>query len=134
VKILVADDDATSRLIARMMLEGLGHECQIAIDGTEAWNAFQTGHHDVVLSDWLMPGQSGLELCQNIRADPHGAHTYVILLTAREAEAQIREGMDAGADDYLIKPLNPDDLGVRLIAADRVMSLRHRLPHPPTNA
>jgi CheY-like chemotaxis protein len=64
VKILVADDDSTSRLIARMALQRLGHECDIVTDGTEAWNAFQTGHHDVVLSDWLMPGQTGLQLCR----------------------------------------------------------------------
>jgi two-component system, cell cycle response regulator len=127
VKILVADDDPSSRLIARMALELLGHECDIVTDGTHAWNAFQTGHHDVVLSDWLMPGQTGLELCQNIRADPKGAQTYVILLTGQGAQAQILEGMNAGADDYLVKPLHPDELEMRLIAAHRVTSLHHQL-------
>jgi diguanylate cyclase (GGDEF)-like protein len=127
MKILVADDDSTSRLIARMALQRLGHECDIATDGTEAWIAFQTGHHDVVLSDWLMPGQSGLQLCQNIRADPGGRYTYVILLTSRGAPAQILEGMNAGADDYLIKPLHPEELEGRLIAANRVTSLHRQL-------
>jgi two-component system cell cycle response regulator len=127
VKILVADDDATSRLVARMALHRLGHECEIVTDGTEAWNAFQTSHHDVVLSDWLMPGQTGLQLCQNIRADPHGRYTYVILLTSRGAQAQMLEGMNAGADDYLIKPLHPDELEGRLIAANRVTALHHQL-------
>jgi diguanylate cyclase (GGDEF)-like protein len=127
VKILVADDDSTSRLIARMALQRLGHDCDIVTDGTQAWNAFQASHHDVVISDWLMPGQTGLQLCQNIRADPRGRYTYVVLLTSRGAQAQILEGMNAGADDYLIKPLHPDDLEVRMIAANRVTSLHHQL-------
>jgi two-component system cell cycle response regulator len=127
VKILVADDDATSRLIARMALHRLGHECEIVTDGTEAWNAFRAGHHDVVLSDWLMPGQTGLQLCQNIRANPHGRYTYLILLTSRGAQAQMLEGMNAGADDYLIKPLHPEELAGRLIAANRVTALHHQL-------
>jgi two-component system, cell cycle response regulator len=127
VKILVADDDATSLLIARVALQRLGHECDVVTDGTEAWNAFQTGHHDLVLSDWLMPGQTGLQLCRNIRAEPHGRYTYVILLTSRGDQAQILEGMSAGADDYLIKPLRPEELEVRMIAATRVTSLHHQL-------
>jgi len=127
VKILVADDDSTSLLIARVALQRLGHECDVVTDGTKAWNAFQTGHHDLVLSDWLMPGQTGLQLCQNIRADPHGRYTYVILLTSRGDQAQILEGMSAGADDYLIKPLRPEELEVRMIAADRVTALHHQL-------
>jgi len=127
VKILVADDDSTSLLIARVALQRLGHECDVVTDGTKAWNAFQAGHHDLVLSDWLMPGQTGLQLCQNIRADPHGRYTYVILLTSRGDQAQILEGMSAGADDYLIKPLRPEELEVRMIAADRVTALHHQL-------
>ena len=127
MKILVADDDSTSLLIARVALQRLGHECDVVTDGTKAWNAFQAGHHDLVLSDWLMPGQTGLQLCQNIRADPHGRYTYVILLTSRGDQAQILEGMSAGADDYLIKPLRPEELEVRMIAADRVTALHHQL-------
>jgi two-component system cell cycle response regulator len=127
VKILVADDDASSRLIARVVLERLGHECDIVIDGAHAWNAFQAGHYDVVLSDWLMPGQTGVQLCENIRAHADGAQTYLILLTSRGAQAQVLEGMSAGADDYLIKPLNPEELQARLIAAERATSLHRQL-------
>jgi len=127
MKILVADDDPVSRLIAQMSLQRLGHECETVADGTEAWNAFQAGHHDVVLSDWQMPGLTGVQLCENLRADPHGRSTYVILLTGRGAQDQILEGMNAGADDYLIKPLDPKGLEARLIAANRVTSLHHQL-------
>jgi DNA-binding response OmpR family regulator len=117
VKILVADDDATSLLLLRMELQSLGHDCDTATDGTEAWSAFQTGHPDVVISDWMMPGQSGPELCENIRAHTHGTNVYLILLTSHGADSQIREGISAGADDYLLKPLDPEELGVRLAAA-----------------
>ena len=127
MKILVADDDPTSRLIATMALQRLGHECETVIDGSQAWSRFQAGHPDVVISDWMMPGQTGVELCRNIRADPHGGSTYLILVTSQGAQGQILEGMKAGADDYLIKPLDPDELEVRLIAATRVASLHHQL-------
>jgi DNA-binding response OmpR family regulator len=117
VKILVADDDTTCRLLLQMELQAMGHDCDTATDGTEAWNAFQTGHPDVVISDWMMPGQSGPQLCKNIRADPHGAHVYLILLTGHEANDQIEEGLSAGADDYVVKPYDPDELALRLAAA-----------------
>ena len=67
MKILVADDDPTSRLIAEMTLRSLGHECHTVSDGSMAWDAFQWGRPDVVISDWMMPGLNGLELCNKIR-------------------------------------------------------------------
>ncbi|MEY2420692.1 MAG: hypothetical protein QOI95_759 [Acidimicrobiaceae bacterium] len=127
MKILIADDGATSRLIAHMALRSLGHECHAAVNGTEAWNAFQSLRPDVVMSDWMMPGMTGLELCHRIRCDASGNYTYFIMVTARGALDEILEGMSAGADDYLVKPLDPDDLRVRLIAADRVTSLHREL-------
>jgi diguanylate cyclase (GGDEF)-like protein len=129
VKILIADDGATSRLIAHMALRSLGHECHAAIDGTQAWDLFQSLRPDVVMSDWMMPGMTGLELCRRIRADVPGSYTYFIMVTARGALDEILEGMGAGADDYLVKPLDSDDLRVRLIAADRVTSLHRELEH-----
>jgi DNA-binding response OmpR family regulator len=121
VKILVADDDGTSRLLLQMELQQLGHDCDTATDGAEAWSAFQTGQPDVVISDWMMPGQSGPQLCENIRAHTDGANVYVILLTSHEGSDQIEEGMSAGADDYLTKPYDPDELELLLLtAASRV--------------
>jgi diguanylate cyclase (GGDEF)-like protein len=110
-----------------MAVERLGHECRVVRDGTEAWEAFQTGHPDVVISDCMMPGQTGVQLCRNIRADPRGGNVYLILLTSQGSHDQILDGMEAGADDYLIKPLNPDDLEFRLVAAARVASLHAEL-------
>jgi diguanylate cyclase (GGDEF)-like protein len=132
VKILMADDDPTSRLIAQMALRNLGHECHSVSDGAQAWDAFRSHRPDVVISDWMMPGLSGLQLCRNIRAHAAGSYTYFIMVTSQGALDQILEGMNAGADDYLIKPLDPDDLQARLIAAARVTSLHRQLAHQQT--
>jgi diguanylate cyclase (GGDEF)-like protein len=129
LKILVADDDATSRLIIETALRNLGHECEIVADGAQAWDAFRISRPDVVISDWMMPGKTGLQLCSNIRSDPAGSYTYFIMVTKHAGLEQIREGMAAGADDYLVKPLNTEDLEARLIAAARVTSLHRQLGH-----
>jgi two-component system chemotaxis response regulator CheY len=129
MQILVADDDPTSRLIAEVALRNLGHNCETVTDGTEAWAAFRANRPDVVISDWMMPGLTGLELCQNIRSDVLGGYTYIIMITSHGKLEEILEGMSAGADDYLVKPLDPDDLQARLIPAARVTSLHRRLAH-----
>jgi signal transduction histidine kinase len=132
MRILVADDEATSRLIAETALRGLGHECEVVSDGVQALAAFRSGRPDVVISDWMMPGLSGLELCRTIRAEPAGATTYFIMVTNQGTRDQIVEGVEAGADDYLLKPLDPEDLQTRLIAAARVTSLHRTMARQQT--
>ena len=127
MKILIADDDETSRRIIQLVPRVLGHECHIVTDGIEAWDAFRELRPDVVISDWMMPGLSGVELCRNIRAHSPRGYTYFIMVTSHGDLDQILEGMTAGADDYLVKPLNPDDLRLRLVAAERVTALHGRL-------
>jgi diguanylate cyclase (GGDEF)-like protein len=127
VKILVADDDPASRLIAQMALTTLGHGCRIVNDGAQAWDAFRSHPPDVVISDWIMPGLTGLQLCRNVRACAAGGYTYFIMVTGQRAPDEIVQGMTAGADDYLIKPLDAEDLRARLIAAARVTALHRRL-------
>jgi diguanylate cyclase (GGDEF)-like protein len=127
VRILVAGVEPASRLMVQMALRDLGHECHTASDGAEAWEAFRTIRPEVVVSDWMMPGLTGLELCRKIQAYTPGGHTYFIMVTRQEAHDQIVEGMTAGADDYLVKPVHADDLEVPLIAAARVMSLHRQL-------
>ena len=126
MKILIADDEPGARLIIEAALKGLGHQCRSANDGAAAWEAFQADRPDVVISDWSMPGLSGIDLCRNIRSGG-GGYTYFVLLTGREGQNHIIEGMNAGADDYLAKPLRVDDLQVRLIAAARVTSLHREI-------
>jgi diguanylate cyclase (GGDEF)-like protein len=127
VKIIVADDDPTSRLLAAAAVRSAGHECESVVDGEQAWQAFNVGAPDVMISDWLMPGISGVDLCRRVRASGADRYTYFVLVTSQRDRGQVLEGMRAGADDYLIKPLRPEILRERLIAAERVTSLHHLL-------
>lgn len=127
MKILVADDDPTSRLIVQTALRSLGHECNTVTDGAQAWDAFRSEQPDVVISDWMMPGMTGLQLCRNIREHDGGSYVYFIMVSGQGLLDEILEGMTAGADDYLVKPMDPDDLRARLIAAARVTSLHGQL-------
>jgi two-component system, cell cycle response regulator len=131
MKILIADDDPTSRLIAETALRNLGHECRTVADGARAWDAFCASRPDVVISDWMMPGMTGLQLCRNIRAHTPG-YTYFIMVTSQGGVHQILEGMRGGADDYLVKPLDSDDLQARLIGASRVSALHLQLARQRT--
>ena len=105
----------------------MGHECLAAVDGDTAWEPFQASGADVIISDRLMPGLDGLELCRRVRALPGVPYTYFVFLTALTHKSEILEGMHEGADDYLTKPLDLDELRARLIAAERVTSLHRRL-------
>lgn len=126
--ILVAADDPTSLVLVETALRDLGHVCVTATDGTQAWEEFQARRPDVVISDWLMPAMTGLELCRKIRADP-AHYTYVIMVTSQSSHDQMFEAMSTGADDYLVKPLDADNLELRLISAARVTSLHRQLAH-----
>jgi two-component system chemotaxis response regulator CheY len=132
MNVLVADDDATSRLITQVALRSLGHDCHAVSDGAQAWEAFRAHQPDVVISDWMMPGLTGLELCRNIRHDTDGRYPYFIMVSGQRGLDEILEGMSAGADDYLVKPLDHDDLQARLVAAARVTSLHRQLAHQRT--
>jgi two-component system chemotaxis response regulator CheY len=127
LRILLADDDPISRLIAQTVLRNLGHHCHTVTDGAQAWDAFHSERPDVIISDMMMPGMNGLELCHKVRAAAAERYTYFIMVTSQSALEQVIAGMTAGADDYLIKPLNPDDLRARLIAAARVTALHRQL-------
>lgn len=127
MRILVAEDDPPSRLIHQMTVEQLGHECLVAEDGKRAWEIFEGSEVDVVLSNWMMPGLDGIGLCRRVRNAYRDAYTYFILLTALGEKEHLLKGMNAGADDYLTKPLDADELQVRLISASRVTSLHRQL-------
>src|SRR6267378_2610892 len=126
MKVLVVEDGRTTRMMLKSAVERLGHECLTAADGSEAWEIFRAQAPDVIISDWLMPGIEGPELCRLVRAHP-GPYTYFVLLTAFGDRSHALEGMQAGADDYLSKTLDVNDLHLRLIAAERVTVLHKRL-------
>ncbi len=127
MKVLAIDDDPMSLRITQSMIASLGHECTTAGNGTEGWHAYRRLHPDVIISDLSMPGLSGSELCQAVRARGSGPYTYFVLVTSYGSPEDTLVGMDAGADDYLVKPLRMADLQTRLIAAARLTSLHRRL-------
>jgi diguanylate cyclase (GGDEF)-like protein len=99
----------------------------VATDGTDAWELYRLHTIDVIVSDWLMPGMDGLDLCRRVRASQRETYTYFMLLTSLEGKQHFMQGMQAGADDYLTKPLDREELQVRLQVASRVTSLHHQL-------
>jgi two-component system, cell cycle response regulator len=128
MKVLIAEDESVSRTILKKAVEKFGHEVLAAEDGEKAWELFQdTEEVDVVISDWMMPGIDGIEFCRRVRETNSDSYTFFIFLTALGDKQHLLEGMKAGADDYLAKPLDREQLQVRLMAASRVNSLHWQL-------
>ncbi len=126
--ILVAEDDDLSRRLLDSHLRRLGYQTTLASDGEEAWRMFNLTPFRIVVSDWLMPGLDGLELCRRLRARPNTDYTYVILLTANLAqEGALDTAMAAGVDDFLAKPLDRHQLEVRLRVAERIVRAASRI-------
>lgn len=115
-KIVVADDDADIRDLVVFKLQQSGHEVVAVGDGLAAVAACQAETPDLVVLDVMMPGMSGIETCRTLRLDPAMARIPVILLTARAQEADIEQGFNAGADDYVVKPFSPRELAARVTA------------------
>ncbi len=127
MRILVADDDSVIRLILARTLTQWGHEVVTAADGDAAWALFEREPFRMVISDWSMPGADGLELTRRIRASAGHGYTYVVLLTGRSGTAALVEGMDAGANDFMVKPFHGDELRARVRAGERVLQLESDL-------
>jgi DNA-binding response OmpR family regulator len=120
-RILVAEDDPVSRELICARLGKWGYEVIVARDGAEAMTALRTkGAPSLAILDWMMPGMDGLEICRRVRqVNPS---VYLILLTARDRKEDTVEGLNAGADDYLIKPFDKDELHARILAGLRVIA------------
>jgi diguanylate cyclase (GGDEF)-like protein len=127
MKILIAEDQPTAALLLKRFLERMGNEVCVAADGREAWNVLQEVHIPLVITDWMMPHMDGLELCQRIRKSGREDYTYVILLTARGCHHDRLVGLRAGADDFLTKPPDPEELEVRLEIARRILEVHETL-------
>src|SRR5262249_44455732 len=127
MKILIAEDEVVSRRLLQSRLERWGHEVVAATDGAEAWELFQAREFPIVISDWMMPRMDGLELIRRIRTRKHPGYVYAILLTSKSQKEDIVAGMEAGADDFLTKPFDRDELRVRLRAGQRVIELESAL-------
>jgi two-component system, cell cycle response regulator len=129
MNVLIAEDDAVTRLMLQRAVEHFGHMCLVAQDGLEAWELFQAHTVDVVISDWLMPLLDGIELCRRVRkhTESTSSYTYFIVLTALGSKQHNLTAMQEGADDYLTKPLDPTELRMRLSVASRVTALSRQV-------
>lgn len=127
MKVLVVDDDEHLREALKEAVVDLGYVCAVAKDGLEAWELHRKWHFDVVLSDWLMPGLDGVELCRRMRVDSAEAYTYFILVTGLSDREHLVHGLNQGADEYLTKPVDVEELEVRLKSAARVASMNRKL-------
>jgi two-component system cell cycle response regulator len=127
VRILIAEDDTTSRLILEAALAGLGHEVIAATDGEQAWQLFQSEKVEAIISDREMPGLNGVDLCRRIRGSDGGKYIYFIFLTSISERGGVAEAIRLGADDYLLKPLNRHELEARLMVASRITELYREL-------
>jgi sigma-B regulation protein RsbU (phosphoserine phosphatase) len=128
MRVLAADDDRTALTILSGLLEQWHLEVSTAADGLAAWQQLQQPDPpSLAILDWEMPGLDGVEVCRRVRANPATAHLYVVLLTARDSRADLVQGLDAGADDYVTKPFHLEELRARVQVGIRVARLQENL-------
>ena len=124
MKILIAEDDVVSRRLLESVLSRLGYEVISTENGRDAWSSFLVETPRIMITDWMMPFIDGPELCRKVRSDQRFRYTYIIMLTALAGRKFYLEGMNAGADDFLSKPFDMEELSVRLKAAERILDLQ----------
>lgn len=127
MKILVVDDDPAALAIISSMVEHLGFEAVEAESGEEALDQLVDPDISMILCDWEMPGMNGIDVCRHIREESFERYIYLILVTGRSEKEHLIEGLNAGADDFVSKPVNPDEMRVRLRGAQRVVDLERTL-------
>ena len=127
MRALIADDDPVNAAALAGSLRRWDFDVRVAADGAEAWALCQEFRPSLAILDWMMPGVDGIELCHRIRQAPEHAHMYLLLLTARDSRLDVVAGLDAGADDYLVKPFDAEELRARVHTGLRIVSLQHRL-------
>ena len=129
MKILLAEDELVSRTYLAKQLERLGYEVVVAEDGLAAWEHFQREPVELVLTDIMMPGIDGLDLCRRVRASNLPFHTVVILITTLSGKQWYLKGLEAGADDFLTKPATFFELVARLSVAEHTLHLERGMRH-----
>ena len=127
MKVLIAEDDPVSRRLLQSYLQKWGHEVVAAVNGAEAWKIFQDDAFPLVVSDWMMPEMDGLQLVKHIRSHTRPGYTYIILVTERSQKEDVVTGIEAGADDFITKPFDRDELHARLRTGERIVTLERRL-------
>lgn len=124
MQILIAEDDMVSRRVLEVTLGQLGYDVIACTDGQAAWETLQQPNApQLAILDWMMPRLDGLEICRRVRQRATEPYVYIILLTAKSQKADIITGLEAGADDYLSKPFDAQELSVRLRTGQRILHL-----------
>lgn len=128
MKILIAEDDQISRRILQLTLEAAGHEVITTENGAAAWAILEKNDSPTLaILDWMMPDMDGLEVCRLVRGQMTATPIYIILLTAKAAKADVVRGLEAGANDYIFKPFNREELNARVRVGETVVNLQQNL-------
>ena len=122
MKILIAEDEFTTRMLVQVSLENWGYRVESVVDGNQAWDILQRREAPhIAILDWEMPELDGVEVCRMVKEMERENPPYIILLTARDSKKDIVEGFDAGADDYMTKPFDDNELRARVRVAERLV-------------
>jgi diguanylate cyclase (GGDEF)-like protein len=125
MKVLIADDSATSRAMLRSALAHWGYDVVLAENGEQAWQILaEPDPPPMAILDWVMPQLTGPEVCRRVRETHREPYTYILLLTSKNTKGETVEGLEAGADDYIVKPFDQHELQVRLRAGKRIIDLQ----------
>jgi len=127
IKVLIAEDDKLCRTILDNNLKKWGYEVLTTENGKEAWAAIQKDKVQIAILDWIMPEVDGVELCEKIRKTNLGHYIYIIMLTIKDQQTDIRKGFAAGVDDYITKPFDTHELKARLQTGKRIIGLQNQL-------
>jgi diguanylate cyclase (GGDEF)-like protein len=125
--VLLVEDNPLLRRIMEDLITAAGFPVTVAADGAAALEQLERRHHPIVVTDWVMPGMDGLELCRALRRRAAEHYTYILLVTAQGGREEMLAGLEAGADEYLVKPVNPAELSARLKIARRILALEQNL-------
>ena len=128
MKVLIADDDTLAQLLLRRCIEECGHDAVVYGNGEEAWKSFDANPVRLIISDWMMPGMNGLEFCRRVRKRLFHGYTYFILITAAKVgQFNFTKALEAEVDDFLRKPLDFDEIKMRLCVAERILGLTRQI-------
>jgi diguanylate cyclase (GGDEF)-like protein len=126
--VLIAEDDPVFRRILQSCLQSWNYKVRACDNGLDAWNLLQQEHApQMAILDWMMPGMDGIEMCRRIRSLQQDPYRYILLLTAKDDKHDVVQGLEAGADDYLTKPFNVDELHARVRVGKRILELQKEL-------
>lgn len=127
-RVLLAEDENVTRRLLEAQMTRFGFEVISVADGLKAWEILQSPDSpSLVVLDWNMPGLDGPDICRRLRESGRSGYTYMLLVTARAAKSDVVQGLSAGADDFVSKPVDPDELHARLRTGERIVRLEREL-------